>query len=290
MAERGRAVVAGATGYLGRFVLEALTADGWRVRALVRDEARLGEARAFCDEVFIGEATRPETLTGLFDKADVAFSSIGIHQLHRRPTYEEVDYGANVTLIDLARASGVARFCYVAVLGGAELRSLSPLVDAKERVVDHLMASGMRPIVVRPTGFFNDMHEIFGMAKRGRVWVVGSGETRINPIHGADLAHEIARLIAADDPAVSSGLGGPDVLSQRAIAELAFQALERPVKISHVPAPLVRAAATAIRPFNPNAAALARMFTALSDHDGVGRTIGTHHLADEFRALATHAG
>ena len=178
------------------------------------------------------------------------------------------------------------RFCYVSVLDGDQHRDISPLIDAKERAVDHLQASGMRPVVIRPTGLFNDMGEIFGMARRGRVWLVGSGKTRINPIHGADLAAEVARLLAADDPAVSSPLGGPDTLSQEEIAELAFSIVDKPVKLSHLAPGLLRAAATVVRPFNANIAALARMFSFMADHDGIGRPVGTHHLADEFRRLA----
>jgi hypothetical protein len=81
-----RVVVAGATGYLGAHVAEALHAAGYRVRGLARDARRLERIRASCDEVFCGEATRPETLRGLFDGADVAFSSIGIRHVKRRPT------------------------------------------------------------------------------------------------------------------------------------------------------------------------------------------------------------
>ena len=81
-------------------------------------------------------------------------------------------------------------------------------------------------------------------------------------------------------------LGGPDILSQEEIAEIAFSALQRPVKVSHLPPGLLRAAASIARPFNANVAALARMFSFMADHDGIGRTVGTHHLADEFRQLA----
>ncbi|MEZ5294885.1 MAG: NmrA family NAD(P)-binding protein [Ilumatobacteraceae bacterium] len=67
---RGTVVVCGATGYLGHHVVRALHGDGWRVRALVRDAARQGDAADACDEVFVGRPTDPETLDGLFDGAD----------------------------------------------------------------------------------------------------------------------------------------------------------------------------------------------------------------------------
>ena len=78
MSERGsKIVVCGATGYLGRAVLQAADRAGHRVRALARDAGRLEPVRDACAEVFVGEATRPATLEGLFDGAEVAFSALG---------------------------------------------------------------------------------------------------------------------------------------------------------------------------------------------------------------------
>ena len=101
---RRRIFVAGATGYLGRFVVREALARGYAVRALTRDGSRLppelaeipqgGEGAAF--EVAEGEATRPETLRGLTRDCDVLFSSIGItRQRDKGVKYADVDYGAN---------------------------------------------------------------------------------------------------------------------------------------------------------------------------------------------------
>ena len=101
---RRRIFVAGATGYLGRFVVREALARGYAVRALTRDGARLppelaeiprgGEGAAF--EVAEGEATRPETLRGLTRDCDVLFSSIGVtRQRDAGVKYMDVDYGAN---------------------------------------------------------------------------------------------------------------------------------------------------------------------------------------------------
>jgi len=287
--EKRTVVVAGATGYLGKHVVRALHRDGWRVRALARDPARLAEARDACDEVFVGEATKPETLAGLFDGAHAAFSSIGIRHVHRHPTYEEVDYGANMYLVDGAVAAGVKRFAFVSVLHGDELRARSPLVNARERVVDRLRESGMETVILRPTGFFNDMGDIFRMAQKGTCWLIGSGDTKINPIHGADLADVAASALAAAEPAAEIPAGGPDVLSQRDIAELAFRVLDRRVKCRRIGPGVIRFLAHLARPFNKNASALALMFSMLGERDGVAPSYGTEHLETFFQHLAAEA-
>lgn len=284
-----RVVVAGATGYLGRHVVRALHRDGWRVRALVRDPARLGTARDACDEIFVGEATRPETLTGLFDGADAAFSSIGIRHFKRRPTFREVDGQANLNLVEAAEATGVRRYVFVSVLDGEEVRSLSPLVEARERVVDRLGQSPMGATILRPTGFFNDMAEYLQMARRGRVWLIGDGSTRLNPIHGADLADVAAQVLADPDPPNVRSVGGPDTFTQREIAKLAFDVLGTPVHTGRLPVWLVTALGYAATPISPNAGAILRMFALLGRRDAVGEPVGTHRLRDAFVELA-HAG
>ena len=50
-----------------------------------------------------------------------------------------------------------------------------------------LQASGLSHPIIRPTGYFSDMGEYFPMAKSGRAYLVGDGQKRLNPIHGADL-------------------------------------------------------------------------------------------------------
>jgi uncharacterized protein YbjT (DUF2867 family) len=284
--EHGLAVVAGATGYLGGHVVEALHAAGYRVRALARDAARLERVRASCDEVFVGEATRPETLAGLFDGASIAFSSIGVRHVHRHPTFREVDCAANLALVAGARAAGVRRFVFVSVFRGEELRGELALADARERVVDELASSDMRALVLRPTGFFNDMAEFFEMARRGRVYLVGDGSTRLNPIDGADIAEELVRLLAADSGEGAVSLGGPDTFTLRGVGELAFEVLGKRPRFATIPTALVRAVAAVARPFNANAAALGQAFVAMVSHDAVAPSVGSRRLRPFYEQLA----
>lgn len=278
---RQTVVVAGATGYLGRHVVRALHTDGWCVRALVRDESRLGDAADYCDERFVGHPTDPTTLEGLFDGADAAFSSIGVRSFRRRPRFRDVDERANLHLVEAAERAGVGRFVFVSVLRGDELRDRSPLMDARERVVDRLQASRMSTTIIRPTGFFNDIAVFGEMAARGRVWLIGDDRTRLNPIHGADLAEVVREAFTSDDTSDRS-VGGPDVMTQSQIAAVAFEASGRPVKVTRLPSGMVRTVGRLIEPVNANAGANLRMFALMGELDMVGDPVGTHHLADEF--------
>ena len=73
-----RVLVAGATGYLGKFIVKELNSQGYWVRALSRDSQKIAPVRQYVDEVFLGEATQHETLKGICKNIDIVFSSLGI--------------------------------------------------------------------------------------------------------------------------------------------------------------------------------------------------------------------
>ena len=118
--EPRRVLVAGATGYLGKFVVTAFKERGYWVRALTRSEERLRQPGPFTapgirdddvDDVFVGELTEPETLDGLMDGIDIVFSCVGISRQRDGLTFEQVDYGCNHTLIELAGAAVRCQDC-----------------------------------------------------------------------------------------------------------------------------------------------------------------------------------
>jgi uncharacterized protein YbjT (DUF2867 family) len=182
-----RVLVAGATGYLGGFVAREFKARGYFVRVLVRAPEKLGPLSGLVDEVVQGEVTNPMTLKGVCDGMDMVFSSVGITRQRDGLTFEDVDYRGNLNILKTALWSKAQKFIYVSVLDGPNLLHLE-IVKAHEKFVSALRASGMDHCVIRPTGFFSDMEEYVKMARKGRVYLFGSGKNRINPIHGADLA------------------------------------------------------------------------------------------------------
>ena len=280
-------VVAGATGYLGRHVVRALHRGEHRVRALSRRSSGLTDIRHLCDEVFIGEATDPGSIKGLCDGADVVFSSLGTRSLKRSPTIWDVDYQANKNVLDEARSAGVEHFVFVAGINGAETRNFSPQIEARERIVDDLVSWGPAWTIVRPTGFFNDMAELFRMAEKGSVWLTGDGTTRINPIHGEDLANECRRAI--EDSSLrgkSLSVGGPDIFSFDEAAALALETVGKRGKIRHTPAWTVRVAGRAVGSLNTNLGSLLQLISLMGEQDFVGEQVGEHHLVDFYRNLA----
>ncbi len=274
-------LVAGATGYLGRNVVKALKDRGYWVRALGRSAASLDPIREFADELYIGEVTDPNSLDGLCDGIDVVFSSVGITRQKDGLTYKDVDYQGNRNLLTVAEDSGVSKFVYVHVLNAEKLRHVA-MVQAKQAFVDELKQSALESTVICPTGFFSDMEEFLSMARSGRVYLFGDGSNRINPIHGADLAE--ACVDALETRIQQLDVGGPEVFTYGEIAELAFDVLDRPSKISRLPKTLIAAAIAAFRWVAPVRIYGPIQFLAtVMTMDVVGETHGQRRLVDHFR-------
>jgi len=280
---KARVLVAGATGYLGGHVARELKARGHFVRALVRSAAKAETLRTIVDDVVPGEITRPETLEHVCDEIDVVFSSVGITRQKDGLTFRDVDYQGNKNLLDVARQAAVAKFIYVSVLGGPSLRHLA-IVDAHEAFVEALEASTIEYAVLRPTGFFSDMREYLEMARRGRVYLFGRGENRVNPIHGADLAAVCVDALESDRREID--VGGPEILTHREIAELAFRALGRSARITRVPVGAMRVLTKITKLVRPHQGELLAFFTTAMSTDAVAPVTGTHTLGAYFAEQA----
>ena len=283
-----KVLVAGATGYLGQFMVKALKVKGYWVRALGRSAEKMALVEEYADDLFVGEVTDPHSLHGLCDGIDVVFSSVGITRQKDGLAYRDVDYQANKNLLTIAEALDVSKFLYVHVLNAQKLRRVA-MIQAKQAFVDELQRSTLDHVVICPTGFFSDMEEILSMARSGRVYLFGDGSNRINPIHGADLADVCVAALETHEQQFD--VGGPEVFTYREISELAFDVLDRPKKITGVPKPIISATVGALRWLTPAKVYGPVEFMAnVMTMDVIGEAHGQRRLADHFRDCGRTAG
>ena len=173
-----RVLVAGATGYLGQYIVKELTKRKFDVRVLIRKESQK-ELFNDVNDFFIGEITEPKSLSGVCENIDWVFTSVGITRQKDGLTYMDVDYQGNANLLNEAKQSGVDSFLYVSAIGGDKLRHLK-IFEAKERFVDELKNSELNYTIIRPNGFFSDMRDFLDMAKKGKVYLFGKGDFKLN--------------------------------------------------------------------------------------------------------------
>ncbi|WP_111307325.1 SDR family oxidoreductase [Confluentibacter sediminis] len=277
-------LLAGATGYLGSYILKALVERQNQVVAIVRNPKKLQNQNENYLEIKQAEVTNPKTLRDICKGIDTVISTVGITRQKDGLTYMDVDYQANMNLLEEAKKSGVKHFVYVSAINGDKYRNLK-IFEAKEKFVDALKASGLNYTIVRPNGFFSDMKDFLQMAKSGRVYLFGSGNQKFNPIHGEDLARAI--IDSLDDNNKELTIGGPDVLSLNDISKLALKALNKPEKIVHLPDWIRKTTISLLKTFTSvKTYGPIEFFLTLMAEDNIATTYGNHHLEDFYKQEA----
>ncbi len=173
----------------------------------------------------------------------------------------------------------VKKFIYISVFDGPNLKHLD-IVKAHEDFVDELKASGIDYTVMRPTGYFSDMEEFLKMAKRGRVYLFGKGENRMNPIHGADLAVSSVDAITSEKREID--IGGPETLNYREIGGIALESYNKPTKITSIPIGLTKALVGLTKVFNKHQGELLDFLTTMGRIDVVAPSKGTLTLKNHY--------
>ena len=284
MVPKHRVLIAGATGYLGKFVIKELKRQGCWIRALSRDTRKIEPVRPYVDDLFLGQVTQPESLSKICQDIDIVISCLGITKQKDGLAYMDVDYQGNKDLLDEAIEEKISKFMYISVFNSTKLRHLE-IVKTKEKFADELKKGDIEHLIVRPNGFFSDMTEFFNMAKRGRVYLFGNGEYRGNPIHGADLAKVCVERLDRDSGEFN--IGGPEILTQNEIAFQAFEVLGKNPKITYVPLwfknliiKIIRIF-TSIKTYGP-----IEFFMTVLAMDMVAPTYGQYTLKEYFKEIS----
>ncbi|MFE7371312.1 SDR family oxidoreductase [Streptomyces anulatus] len=190
-------VVTGATGTLGRHVVDGLLSSGRPVRAVSRRPRRSGLPSAV--EVVTGDLHKPATLNTAFETAR-ALVLIAVPD-------------SAVEVVACARAAGIEHIVVVssaAVTAGHDTTYNLPV----ERAV---RASGLDWSIVRPGEFATNALLIWGPSIRsGRRVVEPFPDQAGNPIHEQDVADVIvADLLDPDRRGRVDTIVGPDTLTRR---------------------------------------------------------------------------
>lgn len=280
-----RVLVAGASGVVGREVVELLEQRGHYVRTLSKDPARAAALRHIADDVRLADATDASAIAGIALDIEVVVSALGAPVSPSgvgKRSFAEVDERANSNLLAEARSAGVRRFVYVGVYT-EPVYAHTAYVSAHSRVEQALRESGLETGFVRTTGVFGALLELIPMARKGPVPVIGDGSATTNPIHERDVAEAVLRAVEA---AGSSDVevGGPETLTRRQIAEAAFAALALPPRLIAMPVWLMQVIGWLYGLFNRRMGELLRFAILVSTHHCVAPATGQQRLREYFQS------
>lgn len=233
----------GATGFVGRHLLDLALAKGHEVQALTRS-AQPDRAGVRWIEGAIDPA---RGLESLLEGADAVIHVAGAISARDRLGFAACNIDGTAAMIAAAQQAGVTRFVHVSSLAARE-PAISDYGWSKAESERRVESSGLDWTIVRPPAVYGpgdrEMLELFRMAQRGVVLLPPAG--RLSLIEVSDLG----RLLLACARSGSTGMrkiyepddGTVRGIDHKSFARLLGDALGRRVLPLPVPAMMLRLA------------------------------------------------
>jgi uncharacterized protein YbjT (DUF2867 family) len=262
-----KVLVVGATGALGRPVVQMLRAKGLAVRALNRDPQRALDLAGSGAELVAGDLADARSIeracAGITHVLACAHGLLG----RGRQRMETIDDAGHRSLIAAARAAGVQRFVYTSAHGAAPDHPVD-FFRTKHAIEQVLLGSGLDAVILRPTAFMEHHAHAFngkGLLDNGKTQLIGPGTKPRNFVCAQDVAQfALLALLGNPPPFRSLAIGGPGNYTNLEVAALYARLAGLPLRVSHLPAGLAALLGRVIQPLHPGVSRILRL-SALPD-------------------------
>jgi uncharacterized protein YbjT (DUF2867 family) len=216
-------LVTGATGTIGRHVVEQLVARGAGVRALVRDPAKAALPAAV--DVAQGDLLDIDSLRRAMD---------GVSTLFLLNAVGPDEFTQALVALNVAREAGIERIVYLSVIHG-DLYVNVPHFAGKFGVERMIEEMGLPATILRPAYFMDNDVTVRDVVQAHGIYPMPLGSTGLAMIAARDIGEIAAILLLRRERAAEPlpieriNLVGPDTLTGAQAAAIWAQVLDRPV-------------------------------------------------------------
>lgn len=216
--------VTGATGTVGRQIVQQLARRGANVRALVRDLAKAGDLPAGVTAVQ-GDLLDVDSLRAAFQGVDTLFLLNAV---------VPDEFTQALVALNLAREAGIERIVYLSVIHADRYVNV-PHFAGKYGVERMIEQMGFGATILRPAYFMGNDWTIKDVVLAHGVYPMPIGAKGLAMVDTADIAEvaaiELLRRAQASGPLPTTriNLVGPDTLTGAGVAALWAEVLGRPI-------------------------------------------------------------
>ncbi|KAL1834869.1 hypothetical protein ACET3Z_004520 [Daucus carota] len=250
------ATVFGATGFLGRYLVQQLAKMGSQVLVPFRgseDDPRhlklMGDLGQIVPMKY--NPRDEDSIKAVMAKANVVINLIGRDYGTRNYSLEEVNHHMAERLAIISKEhGGIMRFIQISCLG-ASSSSPSRILKAKAAAEEAILREIPEATIMKSALMIGTEDRILNpwahMAKNyGFVPLFGDGSTKIQPVYVSDVASAVVSALKDDGTSMGKvyELGGPDIYTMRQLAELMYEMIREYPKYVNVPFSIAKAIAT----------------------------------------------
>ena len=222
----GLTVVVGGSGFVGRYVVQALARSGSRIRVTTRNPQAalfLRPLAGLGDMQIVGADVRdPAALARAFDGATAGVNLAGILAEKGVQRFDAVQAQGAANVAQAAAAAGVSAFVQVSAIG-ADAASPATYAQTKAAGEAAVLAALPQATILRPSIIFGRedqfINRFAGLMQQLPVVPVVAGGTKFQPVYVLDVAEAV--VAALGDPVAHGGrtyeLGGPTTYAFRDI-------------------------------------------------------------------------
>jgi len=247
-----RVFVTGATGFVGRTVIQALRAEGYVVRCLVRRGSERDLRGVEAIERVEGDVLSPQTLEEGMAGCDAVVHLVGIIREHvpTNTTFYRVHVQGTGNVVAAAASVGVRRYIHMSALGARE-GARSRYHQTKWAAEEAVHACSLPWTIVRPSVIYGRGDGFVSLL----VWVVRRLPVvplivggRLQPVPVEQVAQGVARALSRPSAVKHTyEVGGPDRVTLGELVDLIGKVLgRRRILKFNVPRVVVRVATRAL--------------------------------------------
>lgn len=252
-ASGGQVFVTGGTGFVGKNIVRAIS--GHPLRLMVRTPHEGPEGPGV--EHVQADVTDPSSLTGAMEGCEIVVHLVGIIEETGDATFDRIIRQGTENVLAEAQRAGIKHFVHMSALGARNDPQYG-YHTAKYRAEQAVMNSGLTYTIFRPSVIFGPgdgfINTLAGVVRSFPVIpVVGSGETRFQPVQVGDVADAFAR--AVEDPGETANkvyeLGGARPYTYVEMLDAIARELGKSKPKIKVPVPMMKIVVAASKPLPP---------------------------------------
>lgn len=233
--KNGLVTVFGGSGFLGRYVVRALVADGWRVRVALRRPHTAQDLKVIGDvgqvQLMQANLRYEASIKAAMQGADAVINLVALLYESGNQTFEALHVTGADKLAQIAAENGITNFAHVSSIG-ADVNAPSDYSRTKGEGEMRVRAAVPSANIFRPSvlfgaedNFFNRFAQIAGLAPA--LPLFGGGESQFQPVYVGDVGAAIVQTITSGTNGRTYELGGPRQYSFKELMQLILEVIDK---------------------------------------------------------------